>query len=405
MIKKIPIQQLTTGMYVHDLNCGWMDHDFITSHFLVQDESLIERITRQGIKELYIDTDKGVDTYKAKSHQEVQRELQQQLDQVLETPAATERKLPAEAELSTARLVQQEASKLVVDIMEDVRLGKQIEVERVHGTVEKMVSSIFRNKDALLSLGRIRRMDQYTFEHSLSVTVLMLAFARELGLERSVIDEIGVGALLHDIGKIKIPPRILNKPGRLDDSEFKIVKSHVVLSREILKQTPGISPTALAVAAEHHERYDGSGYPDGLKGDEISHAGQMAAIVDVYDAICADRCYHKGQLPTQVLQRMLEWSKFHFNEELVHAFIRCVGIYPVGTLVHLESGRLALVIESGDKGPLYPVVRVIYDTNKQCYIVPCDLDLSHPGIKTGSDRILHSEPAGKWKIPLEKFLT
>ncbi len=401
-IKKIAVGQLRPGMYIHDLNCGWMDHPFIANKFLINSLDTVKQIAALGIKELYIDTTKGTDVSDAPAREEVQAELQQRLERVGKHPSdGSGNVVSVREERTYAASVQLEASRLVTNIMRDVRLGKQIEVERVGHVVNDMVSSIFRNPHALLSLGRIRQMDQYTFEHSVSVAVLLISFAKELGLERSVIQEIGVGALLHDIGKLQIPDHILNKPGRLSEDEFVIMRRHVEYSRELLEQTGGVSATAIAVAAQHHERYDGSGYPDKLSGDAISTYGQMAAIVDVYDAISADRCYHKGEPPTVVLRRILEWSKFHFNQPLVHQFIRCVGIYPVGTVVRLESGRLGVVMEPGEKGPLYPVVRVVYDTNRNRFINAHDIDLSNPITRSGDDRIVGAESPERWNIKVD----
>jgi len=407
MIKKIAIDQLKPGMYVHDLNCSWMDHPFFSSRFAVTDTAMIRKIRTVGIHDLYIDTDKGDDVPDTKTESEVNEELQHELDWIAEHEPDKEslrvRATSLREERGYAERIQKEASGVITGIMSDVRLGKQVEVERVEPVVEKMVASIFRNQHALLSLGRIRQMDQYTFEHSVSVGVLLIAFAKAMGLDRDVIQQIGIGALLHDIGKIKVPDHILNKPGKLTDEEFAVMKSHVVHSEKILTATAGISATAIAVAAQHHERYDGTGYPRGLTGDEISLYGQMAAIVDVYDAITADRCYHKGQSPTVVLRKLLEWSKFHFNPELVQHFIHTVGIYPVGTLVRLDSGRLAVVLEPGEKDLLHPVVRIIYDTNKRTYISPRTVDLSHPG-KYGEDRIANYEEPAKWGIRMELFM-
>jgi len=405
-IKKVAVGQLRPGMYIHDLNCGWMDHPFLSNSFKINNVDTIQRIVSMGIREVYIDTGKGDDVGPAPTREDVIADLQRRLQKVSAAP-------PSETETSAvsvreergyAERVEREASRLVTSLMQDVRLGKQIEVERVSRVVDGMVSSIFRNPHALMSLGRIRQMDKYTFEHSVSVGVLMVSFAKELGLAREVIHEIGVGALLHDIGKIKTPDKILNKPGKLTDEEFAIMRQHVVFSREVLEETDGITPTALAVAAQHHERYDGTGYPLNLKGDEISPYGQMAAIVDVYDAISADRCYRKGEEPTVVLRKLLEWSKFHFNEKLVHQFIRCVGIYPVGTVVRLESGRLAIVLEPGEKGPLYPTVRVVYDTVKRQFITPRDIDLSNPTGRNGDDRIVNCESAEKYGIMVPVFM-
>lgn len=406
VIKRIDVKQLRVGMYIHDLNCSWLDHPFARSRFEVKQQSIIAKIRAIGIREVYIDTDRGVDVaadVPSKTQSEVSCELQAELDHVAaQTPTHAQR-IPIDEERIYARRIQKEASSVITGVMMDVRLGKQVEVERVEPVVEQMIESIFRNQDALLSLGRIREMDQYTFEHSVSVSVLLIAFAKSLGLERDVLRQIGVGALLHDIGKIKVPAAILNKPSRLTDEELTIMKRHVILGRDMLAETPGILPAALAVAAEHHERIDGTGYPRGLKGDEITVYGQMAAVVDVYDAITADRCYHKGEPPTAVLKKLLEWSKFHFDPKLVQHFIQTVGIYPVGTLVRLESTHLAIVVESGEKGLLHPVVRVIFDVNSRVFLTPRIVDLSNPATG-GEDRIVGYEDAEKWGVRPEVFL-
>jgi len=287
--------------------------------------------------------------------------------------------------------------------MRDARLGLPITLDQARNTIGEMVGSIFRNQNALLALGRIRHRDRYTFEHSVNVAVLMVSFARELGMEPSVIEEIGIGALLHDIGKTQVPDAILNKPGRLSDDEFAIMRSHVVHSRDILAAIPGFSPMALAVAAEHHERFDATGYPDGKGGESISVYGRMAAIVDVYDAITADRVYHNGMEPHQALRKLLEWSRFHLDPDLVRHFIRCVGIYPVGSLVRLESNRLGVVLENGREGHKAPIVRVVMDARWRRFLPVEDLDLSRK-VRGRQDRILGIEDPSQWGIDCDAIL-
>ena len=403
-IKMIAIGQLRPGMYVHDLNCGWLEHPFATNRFRVSDDEAVAKIVGLGIRELYIDTARGLNVADAPSATEVRLELAQVLSAVSESSGGSRVGVSVREERAQAEVLQREASQVVTDIMGKVRLGKPIEVERVQRVVSGMVGSIFRNQDALLSLGRIRRMDRYTFEHSVSVGALMIAFGKHLGFDVDTIREIGVGALLHDVGKLQVPEQILNKPGRLTEEEFAVMRRHVVFSRELLAATPGVPPMALALAAEHHERIDGSGYPNGLRADEISRYGQMAAIVDVYDAVSADRVYHKGLEPTETLRKLLEWSRHHFDPVLVQQFIRCVGIYPVGTLVRLESGRLALVVEPGEQGALYPVVRVVFDASARRYLTPHDLDLSNPGAAHGEDRIVNCESPERWGIKPQVFM-
>ncbi len=403
MIKKIKTEQLKVGMYVHDFNCGWLRHPFLTNSAKIRDDKAIEKIIDAGIRELYIDTDKGLDVADAPTEKEVNQEIQAELRKISKPKQIDTRRVSVQEELVRAKEIKKEAKKTVQKIMEDIRLGRQLELEKAEHVVGKMVNSIFRNKDALASLGRIKKTDEYTFFHSVGVSVLMISFGKHLGLDPELIKTIGTGALLHDIGKMKVPIEILNKPGRLTGDEFAKIKEHVEHGRRILKEYPGIDEVSVLVAAQHHERFDGSGYPRGLKGDEISKFGQMAAIADVYDAITSDRCYHKGMLPTEALKKIFEWGEFHFNRELVHQFIRCMGIYPVGTLVSLESGLLGIILDRGEKSLLHPTVRIVYDMKKGRYVTPYDVDLAQP-LNGGGDRVKSYESPARWKIKLENYL-
>jgi len=403
VIKKINVQQLKPGMFIHDMNCGWMEHPFLTGSLKVKSDKDIEKIADNGIREVYIDTAKGLDVVDAPTETEVKAELEQQMIEMAQQakPVAS---ASLRDELEKSRKVHSEASKIVRNIMQEVRIGKQVELEQVDPVVEQMTGSILRNKDAMLSLCRIKNKDDYTFLHSISVGALLISFARALDLERGVIHLLGIGGMLHDIGKTKVPSDVLNKPGKLTEEEFLIMKSHVVHSRNILSDTPDIAQASLDVASQHHERFDGSGYPLGLKGSEMSVYGQMASIVDVYDAITSDRCYHKGMEPTEALRKMFEWSKFHFNPELIHTFVRTIGIYPVGTLVMLESGKIGVVIEQHEKDLTRPLVRVVFDSRKKYYVTPEDIDLSKPLGQGGGDRIVSHESPAKRGIEAQKFM-
>jgi HD-GYP domain-containing protein (c-di-GMP phosphodiesterase class II) len=203
------------------------------------------------------------------------------------------------------------------------------------------------------------------------------------------------------VGKAKVPDEILNKPAKLTEAEFSKMKSHVVQSILILQNTPGISQIALDVAGQHHERFDGTGYPNKLKGDQISLYGRMGAIVDVYDAITSDRVYHKGMAPTAALGRLLEWSKYHFDPDLVRAYVKCVGIYPTGSLVRLESGRLGVVLEQHEEKMMQPKVRVIFHAVKKLYLPPEVIDLAWPGSK---ERISGHEEFEDWNIDPKRWV-
>jgi putative nucleotidyltransferase with HDIG domain len=250
---------------------------------------------------------------------------------------------------------------------------------------------------------RLRKKDEYTFDHSVSVGVLLLAFCRAMGFDQETTRAIGLGGLLHDVGKMAVPLAILNKPGALTDAEFKKIQQHVVHCREILATSRNIPLPAAQIAMEHHERFDGTGYPHGLAAEAISRGGQMAAIADVFDALTSDRCYRNGIDQVEVLRKLYGWSRSHFNEGLVHRFIRCIGVYPAGTLVQLESGMLGVVVESTDN-LLRPVVRLFYDTRHDWAVSPKDIDLSKPNGKGGGDRIIGYESAKRWRINPLKVL-
>ncbi len=393
MIKKIGIDQLKPGMFVHDLNCGWLDHPFLKSSFFVGKEETIAKIRSIGIRELYIDTIKGADVVAARTQKEVNDDLERQLQALAEKKQDKPQVAELSEETAKARRLHDEANRIVRHMMEDVRMGAQIEVERVEPMVENMVDSIFRNQNALLPLARLKTHDNYTFEHSVSVCALLVAFGRTLKLPREVIKDLGLGGLLHDVGKARVPDQILNKPGKLSDDEFARMQAHVSEGTGILRQSERIPPIALQVTAEHHERFDGSGYPGRMQGKSISLYGQMAAIVDVYDAISSERVYHKGMQPTQALKKLLEWSEHHFDPQLVQSFIRSVGIYPCGALVRLESGRLGVVLEQNEGNLLEPVVRVFYRADKQYYIPPEVINLART-----QDRVASFESYEKWNI-------
>jgi len=398
MIKKIATEQLRPGMFIHDLNCGWMEHPFMHNHFKIESHAEIEKITHIGIREVYIDTELGLDVKDAQTEEDVRAEIHEKMVKVVQAHPVRPHPRPVKEELVVAKQVHHEANQAVHSIMTDIRVGKQIEIEQVNPVVERITDSILRNRDALISLGRIKERDNYTFQHSVNVCALLVSFSNALDFEPAIIRELGIGGLLHDIGKMKVPLSILNKPGPLTEKEFEAMKSHAALGRDILRETPNIPDNAIMVAGQHHERYDGTGYPDKLKSEEISMFGQMAAIVDVYDALTSNRVYHKGEEPTGVLRKLYEWSKFHFDVELVQHFIRTIGIYPIGSLVSLESGRLAVVVEQGQESLLRPIVRVIFDLKRGFKITPMNIDLAQPVGKGGADRIVGYELPEKWKI-------
>jgi putative nucleotidyltransferase with HDIG domain len=401
MIKRISIDKLRPKMYVSDLNCDWIPHHTMQKEGRIPNDAMIEELKRRGIKEVYIDTKRGLDEADAFTQVEVDQQNQSKLNKAGSLDMASAGSVSVEEELLKAHKLQDKAKNIMTGVLSDIKFGKPLETEGFDDLADGMIDSVLRNHNALACLGRIRAKDNYLMEHSINLAVLMGIFAKSMKIDRETMHHVMVGALLHDIGKIMVPDNILHKPGKLDDDEFARMKQHVVFSRDLLKKTPGIHPLTVDVAAQHHERIDGSGYPEGLKGCDICREGKMVAITDVYDAITADRCYHKGLAPTVALKKLLEWSGTHLDEKLVHTFIRSMGIFPVGSLVMMESGRLAVVIEASEKDQTRPIVKVIYHSRLKQYIPAEIIDLSKP---TSQDSIKNSVDADKWRIKTSDFL-
>ncbi|HZV63542.1 MAG TPA: HD-GYP domain-containing protein [Telluria sp.] len=403
MLKKVDSSQLKVGMYIHDLSCDWMTHPFVRNRFLIGDEDEIRKIRNAGIHDVVIDSDKGLDVQDAPTLAEAQAQTEAELAAIATKPVVVTRVSLGE-ELKRAAMIRHQAAGLVRTVMQDARLGKAIELDQVTPMVQNITESILRNPGALVGLLRIKTKDDYTFLHSVSVCTLLVAFCRSRNLDADTTYQAGLGGLLHDTGKALVPDQILNKPGPLTDEEFAIIKKHPKDGYDILLKTPEVGPIPLDITLHHHERRDGSGYPDKQGEGTISELAQMAAIVDVYDAITADRCYHKGMSAAEALRKIYEWSKFHFNPTYAQEFMRCVGIYPVGTMVMLESGRLGVVIEPHETKLLAPKVNVFFNTKKNVYIKPETVDLSKALGFGGGDKIVRHESPQKWNVDPMKFL-
>jgi len=403
MIKKIDVRELRSGMYVHDLNCSWVAHPLYPTRFKIKSDKEVEKLIELGASSVYIDSAMGEDAPHAATEDEVRLTVESALLKIAESPGAkgSAQGISTRDELASALQIHKEASQTIQEVMSDIRLGKQSEMESIEPAIQGIVDSVFRNSGALLQLGGIRSKDQYTFAHSVSVSALLAAFARTMKLGNDITRQLSIGGMLHDIGKMRVPDAILNKPDRLTESEFDEMRRHVQHGVDILGGVSWIAPISLQVTAQHHERYDGSGYPGGLKGDQISQFGQMATIVDVYDAITSARVYHQAMAPALAIRKIQEWSGQYFNVELVSHFIRSVGIFPLGTLVRLESGLLAIVVEHSGASLLNPVVRVVYDTGKRIRVEPYELDLS----QQSADRITGYESPGKWGLDSAGFFT
>jgi len=403
VLKKIQTSQLKPGMFIHELGGDWFSHPFLRNQFKCSGAD-IEKLLEAGIRELYIDTAQGLDVSEGRAAAEVAREVESEMiAAVTKAPAAAARVSVAE-EMLRAKKLHETAHRVVRDVMHDVRLGKAVQVENIEALVEEITESVMRNSGAMISLLRLKSADEYTFLHSVAVGTMMVTFGQALKLESELVRQIGIGGLLHDIGKMKVPDVVLNKPGRLTDEEFAIIKAHPGEGSAMLLEASSVGPIPVDIARHHHERIDNSGYPDRLPAAEITQSARMAAIVDVYDAITSERCYHQGLQPTEALRKMWEWSKFHFDQALLQSFMRSIGIYPVGSLVKLESGRLGVVIDQNEESLLMPKVRVFFSSKSNAYISPQVVDLARGLGAGGGDKIVSHETPEKWKIDPMRFL-
>lgn len=394
MRKKIKARDLLVGMHLHELCGSWMEHPFWRSKFTLSDPEDIKRILDCGISEVWIDVSKGLDV------PEFPQESASQVSILLmEAEIAQPRKAPKpmsmSEELTRAAMICNMGKKAIVSMFHEVRMGKAISAEAAGELVEEITQSVLRNPGALISLARLKTADDYTYMHSVAVCALMVSLATQLGLNEQATREAGMAGLLHDLGKALMPMDVLNKPGKLTDDEFRVIKSHPVEGHRLLLEGQSVSDIVLDVCLHHHEKVDGSGYPNQLSGNEISLYAKMGAVCDVYDAITSNRPYKTGWDPAESIRKMTEWSKGHFDDHVFQAFIKSIGIYPVGSLVKLNSGRLAVVIEQSEKSLLAPRVKVFFSTKSQTRIMPELIELSHPGV---TEKIVGLEDAAKWGI-------
>jgi len=397
MLKKIAVSQLRVGMYVQELCSSWIDTPFWQKSFKLASQEEVNKIVASKIKEAWIDTSKGLDVAEARQPTVVP-ETVAEIPEVPATPAPTRELGPVsmDEEIGRASRIVNRSRDAVFSMFSEARMGKAIDVDSAQTLVEEISDSVMRNPGALIGLARLKTKDDYTYMHSVAVCALMVALARQLGLNDSQTRAAGLAGLLHDIGKMAIDSDILNKPGRLTDEEFVAVKRHPTAGFNMLRESGNVGNIALDVCLHHHEKIDGTGYPKGLKGDQISLYARMGAICDVYDAITSNRPYKQGWCPAESLRKMAEWAKSHFDEKIFQAFVKSIGIYPVGTLVRMDSGRLGVVVEQQpQKSLLAPKIRVFFSIKSMTYIVPELLDLARPGVL---DKIAGREDAAKWGL-------
>lgn len=376
MLKTIPTHQVKLGMHIHALTGAWVDHPFWKNNFTLQNPADLKKLQESSVKEIIIDTVKGLtlDASSIPAQTYNERELIEDV-KALEPIKTTTKRVSASEERKQASRTINASKKAVALMFKDVRMGKVINTEELGSLVNDIASSVSRNESALISLARLKTKDDYTYMHSVAVCGLMIALSRQLNLSEAETKQAGLAGLLHDVGKAAIPLEMLNKPGALTDKEFDLVKSHPVLGHQLLLDAKVADTVALDVCLHHHEKIDGSGYPEKLKEAQISLFARMGAVCDVYDAVTSNRPYKEGWDPAVSLQRMAQW-KGHFDEVIFKAFVKSLGIYPIGSTVKLRSGKLAIVIDQSPKSLLTPIVKVFFSTKSKSRIPMITIDLS-----------------------------
>jgi putative nucleotidyltransferase with HDIG domain len=398
MLKKISVDHLTLGMHLHEFCGSWMEHPFWRTKFVLKDQKDLDAVRASSIREVWIDVTKGLDTSEGVEREASEAEVERELQEAAKTekPAAQQR-VSMQQEAARAAKICAKSKQAVVSMFQEARMGNAISAKDCAPLVEEISSSVARNPGALISLARLKTADDYTYMHSVAVCALMIALSRQLGLNEEETRLAGLAGLLHDLGKAMVPNAILNKPGKLTDEEFAEVKKHPEYGHAALLQGTDVPEIALDVCLHHHEKVDGSGYPKGLKADQITLFAKMGAVCDVYDAITSNRPYKAGWDPAESLRKMAEWAKGHFDEAVFQAFVKSLGIYPVGSLVLLASGRIGVVIEQSEKSLLAPKVKVFYSVKSGSRIRPEIIDLSRPPGNT--DKISGREDPAKWNFP------
>jgi HD-GYP domain-containing protein (c-di-GMP phosphodiesterase class II) len=412
MLQKISVDQLRLGMHLHELCGAWLDHPFWKTKFVLRDPGDLKKLLDSGIKEVWIDDAKGLSVQPDSPTVAPKRDMPTKLQARPKEPGpalaaaaaavAVAATGPAPAtssmqdEVRKAASVVNQSRAAVVALFNEARMGKALDASGCAKLVDEVAESVYRNPGAVVSLARLKTKDDYTYMHSVAVCALMISLGRQLSLSEDQIRDAGMAGLLHDMGKAVMPLEVLNKPGKLTDDEFTIIKSHPERGHEMLLTGQGVSPVALDVCLHHHERPDGKGYPHRLMDEQISLYAKMGSVCDVYDAITSNRPYKAGWDPAESIGKMASWRNGQFDEKVFQAFVKSLGIYPTGSLVRMKSGRLAVVVEQNETSMVNPKVKVFFSTKSEMRIPVELLDLS---ALSCNDMIASRESNDKWKFP------
>ena len=374
MLVQVSTDHLGIGMYVSKLDRPWTETPYMFQGFFIKEKADIDEVKKYS-KFVFVDDVKGAaPTVVMKSSPESEK-LPENGPGLPERKAVYQDTSTIEEEMEVAKECHENLSLEINDMMDDIRNGRQINLEKAKVTIDGMVESILRNPDAFMWLTKLKEADAYSYSHAIDSSVLAISFGRHLGLSKPELQDLAMGGLMFDVGKMKIAPEILEKEDSLTDDEFEEIKKHVQYTVEIMEKTEGASQEAIEIARHHHERHDGSGYPLGLEGEQIPVFSRMVAIVDCFDAISSDRTYGKIVSPHSAIKKLYEWGGKDFQEELVEQFIQCLGVYPTGSLVELSTGEVGVVLSQNRMRRLRPKIMLILDPDKEYYSIFPTIDL------------------------------
>lgn len=366
LTEKISVDNLYVGMYVSRLDRPWLGTPFLLQGFVIKDEEDIAKL-REHCEFVYVDLEQSSTSLRRpEPTSPCPARPSRAPSPAADKPSiARQDRVSVEKEMAFARNARASVREAVGDLMDAVRDGKKPNVAQLRDAVQEMEGSIIRNPDAFMLLRSLKERDSYTFSHCIDSSVMAIAFARHLGLPKEQISDLGLGTLLADIGKTRVAPELLKAPRRLTTDEFEQVKKHVDFSIEIMEELPGMSERVVSIVSTHHERFDGSGYPQGLMGDQIPLVGCVAGLVDWFDALTSDRPYANAESFQAVVQQLYKYRDGAFPGELVERFIQMLGLYPVGTLVELSNGEVGIVIAQNRLRRLRPKVMLVLDKEKK----------------------------------------
>ena len=378
MLRHIKPKEVTLGMFVHGFVGSWFDHPFWRKKFLLTEEADVLKIRESKVSAVIVDVARGtgpVERAPAMPNAAPVSVLPPRYPPAAgryRPPLASRDKTSFRQETRRAAKIVDKSKKKVGAMFEAARLGHALKLPEVLPLIDEIRDSVERNNRALTSLVRLKNKDEYTYMHSVAVCTLIINFACKLDLDDNTIRAMGVAGLLHDLGKMAVPQMILDKTERLTDEEMKTIRCHPVRGHALIGDNPDIPDIARDVCLHHHEKMDGTGYPFGLQGSEISMAARMGAICDVYDAVTSNRPYKDPWTPCIALGRMVQWQG-HFDERLMRVFINSLGLYPAGGLVRLNDHRLALVVDNCPENPSGVRVLPFYCTSQLQELAPKEI--------------------------------